>query len=68
MARCPTRADGEEAPTWLVDRVSRLRPDLPVTTEVEPGGGQFLLVGDPRRPVSVANGHETGLLACSAVD
>jgi hypothetical protein len=44
MARCPTRADGEEAAAWLVDRISRLRPDLHVTTEVEPGGGQFLLV------------------------
>jgi hypothetical protein len=44
MARCPTRADGEEAAVWLVDRVSRLSPDLPVTTEVEAGGGQFLLI------------------------
>jgi hypothetical protein len=44
MARCPTLADGQEAASWLVDRVSRLRPDLPVTTEVEPGGGQFLLI------------------------
>jgi hypothetical protein len=44
VARCPTLADGQEAGTWLVDRVSRLSPDLAVTTEVEPGGGQFLLV------------------------
>jgi hypothetical protein len=44
MARCPTAADGEEAATWLVDRISRLRPDLRVTTEVERGGGQFLLI------------------------
>ena len=44
MARCPTLADGQDAGTWLVDRISRLRPDLPVTTEVEPGGGQFVLV------------------------
>ena len=43
MARCPTRADAHEAADWLVDRLSRLCPDLPVTTEVEPGGGQFLL-------------------------
>ncbi len=44
MARCPTLADGQDAATWLVDRLSRLRPDLAVTAHVEPGGGQFLLV------------------------
>ena len=52
MARCPTAADGEHAATWLADRVSRLAPDFAVTTELEPGGGQFLLVlrtVDPKR-------------------
>lgn len=44
MARCPTREDGERAAGWLVDRISRLRPDLGVTADVEPGGGQYLLV------------------------
>jgi len=44
VARCPTQTDGDEAAAWLVDRISRLQPDLPVTAEVEPGGGQFLLV------------------------
>ena len=44
MARCPSLADAEEAATWLVDRISRLHPGLLVTTEIEPGGGQFLLV------------------------
>jgi hypothetical protein len=44
VARCPTLADGEEAATWLVDRISRLNPDLSVTADVEPGGGQFLLI------------------------
>ncbi|MEO7429629.1 MAG: hypothetical protein ABIY48_09640 [Acidimicrobiales bacterium] len=44
MARCPTRADADQAAAWLVDRISRLRPDLDVTTEIEPGGGQFLLI------------------------
>lgn len=43
MGRCPTRTDAEDAATWLVGRVSRLRPDLEVTAEIEPGGGQFLL-------------------------
>jgi hypothetical protein len=27
-----------------VDRLSRFAPDLDVTAQVEPGGGQFLLV------------------------
>lgn len=44
MARCPTRVDGDAAAAWLADRISRLRPDLAVTADVEPGGGQFLLV------------------------
>lgn len=44
MARCPTRADADDAATWLVDRLSRLQPSLAVTAEIEAGGGQFLLV------------------------
>ena len=44
VARCPTRADGLAAATWLTDRVSRLAPGFQVTADVEPGGGQFLLV------------------------
>ncbi|MET0728168.1 MAG: hypothetical protein ABWZ76_07695 [Acidimicrobiales bacterium] len=44
MARCPTRADAEEASSWLVDRVSRLQPGLRVSTDIEPGGGQVVLV------------------------
>lgn len=44
IARCPTPEDGRAAGDWLVDRISRLRPGLEVTAEIEPGGGQFLLV------------------------
>ena len=44
VARCPTRADAEQAGAWLVDRLSRLAPELSATTRVEAGGGQFLLV------------------------
>ncbi len=44
VARCPTRADGDEAATWVVDRLSRLAPSLQVTANLEPGGGQFMLV------------------------
>ena len=44
VGRCPSRADADKAAVWLVDRLSRFAPDLAVTTRVEPGGGQFLLV------------------------
>ena len=44
MARCVSKSDGDEAAAWLVDRVSRLAPELRVSAAVEAGGGQFLLV------------------------
>jgi hypothetical protein len=44
VARCPSRADAEKAAAWLLDRLSRFAPDLALTTQVEAGGGQFLLV------------------------
>lgn len=44
VARCPTSADAADAGVWLVDRLSRLAPSLEVSTSVEPGGGQFMLV------------------------
>ena len=44
VARCPSRADADQAAVWLVDRLSRFAPGLAVTTQIEPGGGQFLLV------------------------
>ncbi len=44
MARCPSQADAEKAAIWLLDRLSRFAPQLAVTTRVEAGGGQFLLV------------------------
>src|SRR5664280_2827353 len=43
VARCPSRADAEKAATWLLDRLSRFAPGLAVTTQVEAGGGQFVL-------------------------
>ncbi len=44
MARCPTADDAAVAAAWLADRVSRLAPELPARTEVESGGGQFLVI------------------------
>jgi len=43
VARCPDRADAERAADWLVDRFSRLAPDLPVTAGIDAGGGQFVV-------------------------
>lgn len=44
VARCPSRGDADKAAAWLLDRLSRFAPELAVTTQVEAGGGQFLLV------------------------
>lgn len=44
VARCPTRTDGDAAAAWLVDRASRLAPDMLLRASVEPGGGQFIVV------------------------
>jgi len=44
VARCPSKADADEAAGWLLDRLSRFAPDLAVRTQVEAGGGQYLLV------------------------
>lgn len=50
VARCPSAADGEAAAAWLVDRVGRLVPDLPVTASVDAVGSQHLLaLSVPRR-------------------
>jgi hypothetical protein len=44
VARCPTKADATDASNWLIDRISRLRPEMTVTTMIEPAGSQFLLI------------------------
>lgn len=43
MARCPTEDDAELTAAWLVDRLSRLHPDLPLTARVDEGAGQYLV-------------------------
>jgi len=44
MARCPTAQDANSASEWLLDRLSRLHPDLNVASEVAEGGGQYLVI------------------------
>lgn len=43
MARCPTRKDAEIAGDWLIDRFSRLAPDLELRFEIVSTGGQYLV-------------------------
>ncbi len=43
VARCPSRADADQTAEWLLDRFTRLAPELSVTTSIEPGGGQFMV-------------------------
>ncbi|MEX1216931.1 MAG: hypothetical protein WEA11_00260 [Acidimicrobiales bacterium] len=44
VARCPSEQDATEASTWLLDRLSRLAPDLAFSTQIDSGGGQYLLI------------------------
>lgn len=44
MARCPDESDAARAAAWLVDRFSRLQPDLDVDAVVERGGDQYLVI------------------------
>ena len=43
VARCPDENDANAASEWLLDRLSRLAPDLKVATQISSGGGQFML-------------------------
>jgi hypothetical protein len=43
VARCPDESDAKQASEWLLDRLTRLAPDAKFSTEIKPGGGQFML-------------------------
>jgi len=43
LARCPTFSDAEATAQWLVDRVSRLHPGLAVSSQIDEGGGQYMV-------------------------
>jgi len=43
VARCPSGSDANQAAEWLLDRLSRFAPDVEFTTQVTPGGGQYML-------------------------
>jgi hypothetical protein len=43
VARCPDQNDANQASEWLLDRLARLSPGTKFSTEITPGGGQFML-------------------------
>ena len=43
VANFSAKSDAEAAAEWLLDRVARLAPGESFTTQVSPGGGQFML-------------------------
>ena len=43
IARCPGEQEANEASEWLLDRLSRLAPELAFETQVSAGGGQYVL-------------------------
>ncbi len=43
IARCPDQQDAEAASEWLLDRISRLAPELKLSTQITAGGGQVVL-------------------------
>lgn len=43
VARCMDESDARQASDWLLDRLSRLAPDMRFSTQISPGGGQFVL-------------------------
>lgn len=43
VARCMDERDAQLASEWLLDRLSRLAPDVRFATQITPGGGQFVL-------------------------
>lgn len=44
VGRCSSAEDAEIAAAWLLDRLSRFAPETVFSTQVKPGGGQFMLM------------------------
>ncbi|MEY3560966.1 MAG: hypothetical protein RL068_118 [Actinomycetota bacterium] len=43
IARAPDQNDAEQVSQWLLDRLSRLAPELSLETQISAGGGQFVI-------------------------
>ena len=44
VARCPDERDAQAASEWLLDRLARFAPEIRFETQINPGGGQYMLV------------------------
>ena len=44
VARCMSEDDAAEASEWLLDRLNRFAPDVRFETQINPGGGQYMLM------------------------
>ena len=44
IARCPDLDDANAASDWLLDRLSRFAPDTRFATQINPCGGQYMLM------------------------
>jgi hypothetical protein len=44
VARCSSESDAMQASDWLLDRLSRFAPDVSFSTQINPGGGQYMLM------------------------
>ena len=44
VARCMSEDDAVEASEWLLDRLSRFAPGVRFETQINPGGGQYMLM------------------------
>ena len=43
MCRCVDAGDAEATAAWLLDRISRLDPNLTLTSSIAEGGGQYVV-------------------------
>ena len=43
FCRCPGQRDADDAAAWLIDRISRLEPGLELSSDIQEGGGQYLV-------------------------
>jgi hypothetical protein len=43
FCRCPSPSDADVTAAWLIDRISRLEPGLDLTSDIQEGGGQYLV-------------------------
>lgn len=44
VARCMSEDDAQVASAWLLDRLTRFAPGVRFETQINPGGGQYLLM------------------------